>query len=158
MIKRMKRLTEKILLEEPDMEGELLGTSVANVPAFAEPNVTLDVEADEKAKEENTARVDSGVTSLLTSAIVSKFSSVDMFNSVLATLESMIQENVQQESIDGYNNIRAILTDIISEENIHIGQLQKALTLVSGSASFIEDGKVEAEEIIDGVERALGDE
>jgi len=67
----------------------------------------------------------------------------------------IIDEN---EAIQGYNNAQAnmqefpdlieIMQSIASEELVHIGELQKALEMVSPNASKIKEGEQEASEII----------
>ena len=51
--------------------------------------------------------------------------------------------------VDG---IIKILADIANEENLHVGQLQKALEMVSPNAESIKDGAKEAEEQIEETE------
>ena len=45
----------------------------------------------------------------------------------------------------GYKDISDVIKDIVVEENVHIGQLQKALETISPNVNSIEDGSKEAE-------------
>ena len=46
--------------------------------------------------------------------------------------------------------MRQVILDIISEENKHVGQLQKLLSLISPNAEEIQNGIIEASEQLDG--------
>lgn len=74
---------------------------------------------------------DLGASSLLSSMIKSEWDSVDLFGSILATLE----ENGTDEEIV------QIVSDIVSNHYVHIGQLEKALQLVNDHVDYIDDGK-----------------
>ena len=56
-----------------------------------------------------------------------------------------MEDSTHDNSID-YEGIIAVISEITNEENIHIGQLEKLLEMVSPNAESIDDGKEEAEE------------
>lgn len=48
--------------------------------------------------------------------------------------------------IEGYDNMIDVISDIVAEENTHIGQLQKCLQMISPNVDKIDDGETEASE------------
>lgn len=76
-------------------------------------------------------------SNLLTSMIKSEWDCVDLFSSILISIEDQHK-----------NLVSDIIENIISDHYIHIGQLEKALQLVNTNADGIEDGKEDAEDII----------
>lgn len=144
----MRYLNEnKILLEEPeDNEVELDTIDIENqeddVDSSEESTKSIDdVETtEETAKEvEHDDGISSGISSMLNSSIVSTWNRIDEFTSMIATIKSY----------DSYEDLVTIIQSILDDEMIHIGQLQKALSLVSSSEEFISQGVDKAEEIID---------
>lgn len=135
----MERLKEKIILEEPEKVE------------IEEPEKIEIEEPVEELPQEGGA--DAGIASLLNSSIIDEFTTIDNYNSQIMTIKMLLEDEVldlDEETIEAYQDIITILTDIVDEEHIHIGQLQKALELVSPSSSFIKDGELEATEVIDG--------
>lgn len=84
--------------------------------------------------------VETGFSGLLIDAINGEWDTINLYNSIIATLS--------QEKDKKYEAIIAVLQDITNEENIHVGQLQKALELLSPNTSSIADGEKEAQEQI----------
>ena len=82
-----------------------------------------------------------GVTTMFHNLIEDELQAIDGYNSAIVTLKGLK---------DDYTDIINILTDIAGEENIHVGQLQRALELVSPQAELIASGVEEAEEEING--------
>ena len=76
-----------------------------------------------------------GLTMMISDAIKAEWDTINQYNSMIATLK---EEN-KNEVID-------ILNDIVNEEMIHVGQLQKVLELINPDFDNIEKGKEEAEE------------
>ena len=93
----------------------------------------------EEVVQEEPKITDLGISSLLSSMIKSEWDSVDLFSSILATLE---EEDCDQD-------ILTIVSDIVSNHYIHIGQLERALQLVNDHVDNIEDGKELATDQID---------
>lgn len=77
---------------------------------------------------------DTGVAQLLIDAINGEWDTIKLYNDIVTNLEEY-----------GYKDISDVIKDIVIEENIHIGQLQKALETISPNVSSIEDGVKEAE-------------
>ena len=78
---------------------------------------------------------------MINKLIIDEFEAIDGYNSAISTV---ITEMPDSPIID-------VLNDIIAEENVHVGQLQRALLLVSTSAQDIAKGAKEGkEQIADG--------
>lgn len=85
-----------------------------------------------------------GIAQDLNYLIKDELEAVEGYNSVLATWKDA----------DKFPEITAVLKDIVDEEMLHIGQLQRALELVSPNAKNIQAGAKEAEEqIVDEAEK-----
>lgn len=85
-----------------------------------------------------------GIAQDLNYLIKDELEAVEGYNSVLATWKDA----------DKFPEIIAVLKDIVDEEMLHIGQLQRALELVSPNAKNIQAGAKEAEEqIVDEAEK-----
>ena len=82
-----------------------------------------------------------GVTTMFHNLIEDELQAIDGYNSAIVTLKGLK---------DDYTDIINILTDIAGEENIHVGQLQRALELVNPQADLIASGVEEAEEELSG--------
>lgn len=77
-----------------------------------------------------------GVATLINSLIQDEWQAIQGYNDAVATLAS---EGISEDII-------AVFKDIVDEENIHVGQLQKALETVSPNAESISKGEKEGEE------------
>lgn len=85
-----------------------------------------------------------GIAQDLNYLIKDELEAVEGYNSVLATWKDA----------DKFPEVIAVLKDIVDEEMLHIGQLQRALELVSPNAKNIQAGAKEAEEqIVDEAEK-----
>ena len=85
-----------------------------------------------------------GVAQDLNYLIKDELEAVEGYNSVLATWKD----------VGKFPEVIAVLEDIVDEEMLHIGQLQRALELVSPNAKNIQAGAKEAEEqIVDEAEK-----
>lgn len=107
---------------------------------YLQEDVKVDV--DDKTVEVDATNINSGIANVINNLIIDEFEAINGYNSAIATLVS-----IQEDS-----PIIAVLNDIINEENAHVGQLQKALELVSKSAEEIDKGASEGEEQIIGAE------
>lgn len=159
----MKPLEKKIILEEPVeeivksvlTEDSLIHDEPIVEPKTIEEPMTIETpdlvtpEASDKSTETPTRGSDFGVASMLNADIIDEFEAIDFYNSHIVTLKDLISQEQDENIIDLYEKIIEILTDIVNEENIHVGQLQKALSLVSPSALFIKDGDIEADETLE---------
>lgn len=157
----MKTLMQKIILEEPVdevvkpilTEDSLIQDEPAIEPkSIEEPIETPDLvtsETPEKPTETPASGNDFGVASMLNADIIDEFEAIDSYNSHIITLKDLISFEQDETNIEKYNKIIEILTDIVNEENIHVGQLQKALSLVSPNAELINDGALEADKTLE---------
>ena len=82
----------------------------------------------------------SGMAQVINNLIVDEWDAISGYNSALETVKVQGMEH-QEEAIK-------ILTDIVNEENIHVGQLQKLLELYSPNAESINSGVEEADKQI----------
>lgn len=82
----------------------------------------------------------SGMAQVINNLIVDEWDAISGYNSALETVKAQGMEH-QEEAIK-------ILTDIVNEENIHVGQLQKLLELYSPNAESINSGVEEADKQI----------
>ena len=85
------------------------------------------------------------IATLLNPLIKDELEAIDGYNSTVATIRSMMEDETTDKSID-YEGIIAVISEITNEENLHIGQLEKLLETVSPNAKSIDDGKDEATE------------
>lgn len=141
----MRELKTKLILEEP-------------IDEVIKPIIKEDVE-DDIEKQTSDVKVDTteplnppqtnnefGVSSLLNASIIDEFEAIDGYNSQIATVKDVLSKEKDEKKIEYYTSIIEILTEIVNEENIHVGQLQRALSLVSPNASLITDGEVKTVE------------
>lgn len=81
---------------------------------------------------------DSAISNLLINAINGEWDTIILYNDLITNLATQ-----------GMDDIADIIKDINNEENIHVGQLQKALEKLSPNAESIRDGEKEAGEQLD---------
>lgn len=79
-----------------------------------------------------------GIADMLMSLIKDEYDAIQGYNGAISTLNDFNNCDV----------IKQILKDIANEENVHVGQLQKALELVAPNATSSVDGRIEANETI----------
>ena len=142
----MRTLIKKLILEEPVddvVKTPLTEDSLIHDEPIEEPEVESEQVTFDKTGS------DFGVASMLNVDIIDEFEAIDSYNSHIITLKDLINQETDEAVIESYKKIIEILTDIANEENIHVGQLQKALSLVSPSALFIKDGDIEADEVLE---------
>ena len=77
-----------------------------------------------------------GVAGMLNDLIIDEFETITAYGNAITTINS----------IDPESTIVDVLNDILKEENVHVGQLQAALTTISTSAADIAEGHQEGEE------------
>lgn len=104
-------------------------------------SLTEDVDSSEEKKDEESldppeAGDPIGVANLLNMLIKSEWDAIEDYNSAIQTLTGM---NFDETILN-------IIKDIVGEEHVHIGQLQKALETVSPNAVNIQEGEKEATE------------
>lgn len=104
-------------------------------------SLTEDADSSEEKKDEESldppeAGDPIGVANLLNMLIKSEWDAIEDYNSAIQTLTGM---NFDETILN-------IIKDIVGEEHVHIGQLQKALETVSPNAVNIQEGEKEATE------------
>ena len=107
--------------------------------------INEDVDDDMEVNNEGTPEtpepgVETGYSNLLIDAINGEWDTIALYNSIIA--------NLSLEKDKKYDAIIKVLQDITNEENVHVGQLQKALELLSPNTTSIADGEKEAQEQI----------
>lgn len=78
---------------------------------------------------------DMGIATLLNSLIQDEWQAIQGYNDAIATL--VVEDN--------HEDILNVFKDIVDEEHIHIGQLQKALETIAPNAESIDKGEEEGE-------------
>lgn len=86
--------------------------------------------------------VNSGIVALLNNLIISEYDAIDQYNSAIVTAQS-----------EGVDDIVPLLQDIVTEEHIHVGQLQAAVKLFDKSADAVEEGTQEGKEQLQDIEK-----
>lgn len=106
-------------------------------------DINEDVKAKEKEVEEipetPTTPDEFGAATIINNLIQDEWQAIQGYNDAVATFSTMGMDD----------NIINIFKDIANEENIHVGQLQKALEAVSPNADSIKVGEKEGAEQLD---------
>lgn len=110
--------------------------SKSNNQALTEDVDSSEEKKDEKSLDPPEAGDPIGVANLLNMLIKSEWDAIEDYNSAIQTLTGM---NFDETILN-------IIKDIVGEEHVHIGQLQKALETVSPNAVNIQEGEKEATE------------
>lgn len=98
--------------------------------AVPEEPIVVDTQPEPTEQEQNNA-----VSTMLIDAINGEWETIDLYNNIIVNLDGTRDAD-----------IIAVIQDIVDEENIHVGQLQRALAMVSPQTDKIADGEQEAEE------------
>lgn len=115
---------------------------------------SIEIEIDPEVKEAETEEIPAapqtplGVTiaNTLNTLIRDEWEAIEGYNDALSTLRAMGGvEDENGEPVPDCEGIVKVIEDIVNEENLHVGQLQKALELVSPNAESIKTGDEEAE-------------
>ena len=95
---------------------------------------------EEEAIEDKTPEIgpDLGLSTLLIKAINDEWNTIEFYNNLIATAEQ-----------EGHDDIVAVVRDINTEENIHVGQLQELLKKISPITDNIGKGEEEAAEQVE---------
>lgn len=123
-------LLENIFEEMPDVIPEdPIEINVDTVEISTEPEVMN--------KEGPDPGPSAGISQQLIDAIKDEWTTIDMYNLMAITADN-----------EGHADLAKIIRDINSEENNHVGMLQKALLQLSPVTAFIADGESEASETL----------
>lgn len=104
---------------------------------FSAPDYMPDMENHLDAPEGPKDGSDTGVADMLISAINDEWSTIQRYNSMIATLRTEMSGN------PAYEQFIAVIEEINNEENKHVGQLQEVLKQISPNAKSIQDGEEE---------------
>lgn len=100
------------------------------------PEEPIVVNTEPEVMEEPTIQEqNNAVATMLIDAINGEWETIDLYNNIIVNLDNTRDAD-----------IIAVIQDIVDEENIHVGQLQRALAMVSPQTDKIADGEQEAEE------------
>jgi len=146
---KFKKKTEKNIFAE-GLENSVLHPYIKSSYNFINEDLDDEIEIgnEEVPVEDNSEGtpetpkpgVETGYSNMLINAINGEWDTIELYNSIIATLSL--------EKDKKYDAIIKILQDITNEENIHVGQLQKALEILSPNTASIKDGEKEADEQI----------
>lgn len=78
---------------------------------------------------------DAGIAFELNALIQDEWEAIQGYNDAIVTAET-----------EGFHDIAKVLKDIVNEENLHVGQLEQCMKLVSPNADSIDQGEAEASE------------
>ena len=102
------------------------------------PNAEINTSTlDDKPLESPLFGEDLELSGMLINALKDELSTIQMYNVLITNLTTHVE-------------MKDVILDIISEENKHVGQLQKLLSLISPNTEEIQNGIVEASEQLDG--------
>jgi hypothetical protein len=76
---------------------------------------------------------EAGLSNMLSTAIIDEWEAIKEYNDLAINARA-----------HGYHSVAQVIDDINTEENIHVGQLQQALTTLSPNANVINQGQQEA--------------
>lgn len=145
-------IKEDIEIEVEDSDGDVDSVIVPS----AEIEASIGSEKKEEKEEEEVipdgpeTYQDFDIASSLNALIRDEWEAIEGYNNASNLLKTMKEYDTELKiDVDG---IIKILADIANEENLHVGQLQKALEMVSPNAESIKDGAEEAEEQIEETE------
>lgn len=114
-----------MILDDNSFE-EIVPSDISN----AEINIPT---LDDKPLESPLPGEDSDLADLLLNGIKDEVEAIQGYNVIIANLGQ-------------HEEMRQVILDIVSEENKHVGQLQKLLSLISPNTEEIQNGIVEASE------------
>ena len=93
----------------------------------------------DEAEEKTIEPEDNGISMIINNLIKDEYEAIDGYNSAITTFKS----------IGNSDEAISVLNDIVAEENIHVGQLQRLMELFDPNADKVSDGVEEASEQIE---------
>jgi len=100
------------------------------------PNVESDVVSETEIKPDGPdIGLDTGIANLIHDLIIDENEAIQQYNGAAVNMEK-------------YPELQKLMHDLAGEEFIHVGELQKALEMLSPNAANIAEGEVESEELI----------
>ena len=103
-------------------------------------NISEDMSFSTDETEEKTIEPENnGISMIINNLIKDEYEAIDAYNSAITTFKDIGKSD---EAI-------SVLNDIVAEENIHVGQLQRLMELFDPNADKVSDGVEEASEQIE---------
>ena len=103
-------------------------------------NISEDMSFSTDETEEKTIEPENnGISMIINNLIKDEYEAIDAYNSAITTFKS----------IGNSDDAISVLNDIVAEENIHVGQLQRLMELFDPNADKVSDGVEEASEQIE---------
>lgn len=100
----------------------------------------LDESLFENEIEEKTIEPEeNGISMIINNLIRDEYDTIDAYNSAITTFKN----------IGNSDDAISVLNDIVAEENVHVGQLQRLMELFDPNADKVSDGVEEADKQID---------
>ena len=127
----MKKLQEKLLLEEPEDKVEMEANELP--PVELDEPITVDMPEISEEDKVN------GFINILSSEVSEIYNNLASLKSILVTLNSDLPER---------DDVKDIIEEVINERTIHVGMIQKAIDLLSENHEELVDiGEEKAEQI-----------
>ena len=127
----MKKLQEKLLLEEPEDKVEMDANELP--PVELDEPITVDMPEISEEDKVN------GFINILSSEVSEIYNNLASLKSILVTLNSDLPER---------DDVKDIIEEVINERTIHVGMIQKAIDLLSENHEELVDiGEEKAEQI-----------
>ena len=128
----MKKLQEKLLLEEPEDKVEMDANELP--PVELDEPITVDMPEISEEDKVN------GFINILSSEVSEIYNNLASLKSILVTLNSDLPER---------DDVKDIIEEVINERTIHVGMIQKAIDLLSENHEELVDiGEEKAEQIV----------
>ena len=103
-------------------------------------NISEDMSFSTDETEEKTIEPENnGISMIINNLIKDEYEAIDAYNSAITTFKD----------IGKSDDAISVLNDIVAEENIHVGQLQRLMELFDPNADKVSDGVEEASEQIE---------
>ena len=102
---------------------------------FEESPVEVKEDAVEESERVPQTENEVGLSNLIIQEINGEWETIQHYNDLISLMRAQ-----------GYDDMIDVISDIVAEENTHIGQLQKCLQVISPNVSKIEAGETEAME------------
>ena len=139
---KTNELDETTLMEdEPNGDGQVQLADGENISVEVDGEIVTDPPIEESntdvSVEEYGPKL--GITDMILQAINDENTTIQYYNNMVAACNA-----------EGFTDIANVIKHINEEENIHVGMLQHAMSTISEQAKTIEDGVIEAAEIMSG--------
>lgn len=149
----MKKFKERFpQVEEKDIIAFVRENNPIKEEVEDDVKVEVDGEVVADTSEENKEEVEvpstdtsMGASQIINSLIQDELQAIDGYNSAIQTFRSMAEVDDKEK----LEKCIKVLSDIASEENIHVGQLQEVQKLFNDQATLVTDGVEEAKEQIE---------